>query len=400
MKRAAVLLVVLAIALTACTTSRQRGELEGAIRQLSHALSQQPDNPPYMYLLASYHDKAGNSNEVAYWLERLETLGWSYGVNPADFPKSRTENFRVAAERLNAREQRVNNAAAAFTIAAQRDLIPEGIAYDPVDDVFYVSSLHRRKVLRVDRTGAATDFVPEAHENIGGTLGLKVDPVRRLLWTASGVLPEMRNYTKAERGRSDVLAFDLRTGRIARRIPIGTAGSDALPNDMALLPDGSVLVTDSGRGLVLRIAEGSSVAEPWLDGFQYPNGIAASDDGRTVYVADFRGVTRVDIADKSKRPLAARALIGGIDGLAFHRGRLVGIQNSIGNPRVIRIDSNDGSVEILESRNPQFDMPTTGVVVGDELYFIANSQLRSFHPNHTIWGEERLKEAVVLRLKL
>lgn len=398
-----VLVPLLAALLVACTTMRPRGsgEIEAGIRQITQALTQQPDNAPLIYVLATLHDRAGNANEVVYWLNILDQLGWDYGVAPYDFGKSSsTAGFRAIADRLNAREPRVRKASVAFTIEGHRDLIPEGIAWDPVDDAFYLSSTHRRKVVRVDRSGAARDFVAEGADGMGSSLGLKVDAKRRILWVVAGASETMRGYSASQKGQGALYGYDLRDGKLATKIAIGTKQQPAMLNDLALASDGTLYITDMEAGRVLRVAPGATSFEPWIDGLQHPNGIAVSDDDRHVYVADFRGVLRVATADKAQQRLAAGPWLGGIDGLSFHEGSLIGIQNATGRPRVIRIHlGEDTRVEILESGNEQFDLPTTGVVANDGYYFIANPQIRAFD-GHTIWPEERLKSPIMLRLPL
>lgn len=125
---------------------------QGAIKQLTDAVTQQPNNLVYIYLLATYHARAHDAANTVKWLERLDELGWEHGVNKIDFRSIDNRAFRDAVARLEAREPRVNKARPAFTLTGQRDLVPEGIAYDPVDDVFYVSGIYRRKVLRVTVT--------------------------------------------------------------------------------------------------------------------------------------------------------------------------------------------------------------------------------------------------------
>ena len=391
-------LVLFALFAAACSM-RPTGEraLEGQIRQITEALGASPTNGPLVYHLATLHDQAGNPNETVHWLHRLEQLGWEHGINAADFRKTKSAEFRELAARLNGREPLVAKAQVAFTVEGQRDLIPEGIAYDPVDDAFYLSSIYRRKIVRVDRTGRATEFASEGEEGAGSTLGLKVDPERRLLWVAASATEEMHGYTAAQKGTAALLAYDLRTGKMVRRL----SATGAFLNDLALLADGTLFVTDSEGGRVFRVVPNGETLEPWIEGFQYPNGIALSDDGRRLYVADFRGVTTVSLEDKSQQRLETRGWIGGIDGLSVHNGTLVGIQNAAGNPRVVRIHLNDGNrVEVLESKNAQFDIPTTGVVARGDYYFIANSQLRAFTDDHAIWPHERLKDPVILRIGL
>jgi sugar lactone lactonase YvrE len=68
---------------------------------------------------------------------------------------------------------------------ARRDLIPEGIAWDAADSVFYLSSIHRRSVFRLDRAGNGRELGPTGDAGAFGMLGLKVDTARRRLWACS-----------------------------------------------------------------------------------------------------------------------------------------------------------------------------------------------------------------------
>lgn len=399
MKRAAVLLVAL---LAACTTATPPAappvvdeQTRGAIAQLEQAVAAYPNNQPYTYILATFYDRAHDAENVVKWLTRLDELGWEYGVSPESFRNTNTRAFRDIAAKLDARVPRVNRAARAFTLQNQRDLVPEGIAYDPVDDVFYVSGIYRRKVLRVDRNGRATDFVREGQDGMLGGLGVKVDRDRRLLWVISTTTPEMRGWTKGD-DRSMLAAYDLRDGRLVKKID----ATPAMLNDLTLLRDGSLFATDMGRHKVVRLAPGADTLEIWAEEFQFPNGIAISDDERTLYVADFRGLTRFNLADKARTRIESKTLLGGIDGLSVHNGALIGIQNSIGRPRVLRVFPEDGRIEILESNNPLFELPTTGAVAGNDYFFIANPGLRSFHADQTIWPTEKLEDPVMLRIAL
>ena len=372
-------------------------QTKGLITQLTAALEQQPTNTPWIYILAQSHDRARNAAEVARWLARLDELEWTLGVNPIDFRNTASDRaVRAAIAKLDARHQRVSNAHVAFTIRGQRDLVPEGIAHDPVDDVFYLSSIHRRKVVRVDRSGNARDFVPEAQDGMLSSLGMKVDAQRRLLWVISTGTPEMRNATPEDEKRSILAAYDLRDGKLVQKIE----ATPALLNDLVVLSNGSLFATDMGRQKVVRLGPGATTLEDWAEGFSYPNGIAISADESTLYVADFRGVTRFTIADKTRTPIESSSLLNGIDGLNFVDGNLIAIQNSIGNPRVIRIDPATGNVDVLEAKNALFEIPLTGAVAHGEYWFIANPGLRSFHDDHTIWPMEKLEDPVMLRLPL
>lgn len=395
MKRAVAILLFATLACTSTAPVVVDEATKGAIANITQAVEANPTHQPLIYILATYYDKARDSAAVVKWLTRLDELGWEYGVGPDGFRNTNTREFRAIAAKLNAREPRVARAQTAFTLANQRDLIPEGIAYDPVDDVFYLSGIYRRKVLRVDRSGMATDFVAEAQDGMLGGLGMKVDAKRRLLWVISSTTPEMRGWKDGD-DRSKLAAYDLRDGHLVRTIE--TTGG--MLNDLTLLADGSLFATDMKRHAVVRLAAGADAFEDFAKELSYPNGIAVSEDERSLYVADFRGITRFDLRDQSRTRLESKSLLGGIDGLSVHRGKLIGIQNSTGKARVIRIDPANGDVEILESGNALFEIPTTGAVAADNYYFIANPGLRSFNEDHSIWPMEKLEEPVMLKIAL
>jgi len=58
-------------------------------------------------------------------------------------------------------------------------------------------------------------------------------------------------------------------------------------------------------------------------------------------------------------------------------------------------------VEVLEAHNPLFSgMPTTGTLVGDTLYYIANSQLNAVGPDGRFLAADKLQEPAVLKVRL
>ena len=97
----------------------------------------------------------------------------------------------------------------AFTIP-EKGLITEGLAYDPAEETFFVSSVHKRRILSVSSTGEAKTFASE-QDGLFSVLGMSVDAKRRHLWVTSTAFPQMLNFKKEEDGVSAVFKFDLRT---------------------------------------------------------------------------------------------------------------------------------------------------------------------------------------------
>jgi hypothetical protein len=78
-------------------------------------------------------------------------------------------------------------------------------------------------------------------------------------------------------------------------------------------------------------------------------------------------------------PRPSALCLATIDGLYFHGGSLIAIQNAFMTPRVVRfhLTRDLGAIErfeVLERRNPLFEGVTTGVIAGDEFYYMANIQ--------------------------
>jgi hypothetical protein len=135
--------------------------------------------------------------------------------------------------------------------------------------------------------------------------------------------------------------------------------------------------------------------------------MAVSPDGRFLFVADYlQGIARVDLkhGEVAFLPPPEELLTSGIDGLLLAGDSLVGIQNGLRPHRVVRLELDPAHSRItggsvLERAHRRFDEPTLGVVVGDALYYVANSQYGHFDENGSP-DLERLREPVVLRLTL
>jgi DNA-binding beta-propeller fold protein YncE len=299
----------------------------------------------------------------------------------------------------------------AFTIN-QPDLIPEGIAHDPVTRTFYVSSTYRRKIVAVGREGEPRDFTAEGQDGLLGVVGMKVDARRRMLWAAAGDagrnMPMVRMTPDGE-GRSGLFQYDLRTRKLVRKLhPAGRERH--FLNDLVLDERGNVYVTDSLQGAIHTVRAGGARLETLIEAGRLPrpNGIAISGDQRTLYVATRQGYRAIDIATRRIRALPSAVPVGSTDGLAYHRGALIAVQpweQGRVVERYILSPAGDRIVrsEVLVADHPEHLQPTTGVVVGDELHYIANSQLQLFRSIFRADGTFPLlplRPVVVLRVGL
>ncbi len=381
---------------------------------LEHARVAQQLRPTHggvTYALASAYALNGDTATALATLRRFAALG--YSAEPAadsDFVSLRGSQGLADVERQLARNREpVVRSTVAFTLP-ERDLLTEGVAYDPRDGVFYVSSVHRRKIVRMTADGQFSDLLAFDDKEPWAPLGMKVDAARRVLWVAATSLPQGEGYAPADSNRSALVRIDLKTGRIAGQYEIPRDGRPHALGDVAVSRDGDVYSSDSRSPVIYRVAAGSGTLERFVESplLLSGQGLALSPDERRLYVADYsRGIVLVDLEARtaSLLPSPDTALALGIDGLYYHDGALLGIQNGVTPHRVVRLElSRDGTRLLrsvtVERAHPSYIEPTLGVLVGRELYYVANSQYEQFGEDGRVANPDSLKQPVILRLRL
>jgi sugar lactone lactonase YvrE len=358
-----------------------------------------------MYRLAQALARAGQGAEAVRWLKTALDQGLDLDLGDAAFLSLRDRaDFQEQLARAVAVKP-VSRSRVAFRIPA-RELIPEGIAWDARTGHFFVGSLYERRIVRVTPEGHVSDFATRGPDGLEDVLGLKVDPVRRRLWACTAA----SGRTGSVAGSSALFEYDLDTGKLLKARWLREPGTKHLLNDLAFTTAGEVFVTDSDANTVWRLAPGGEALEVLVAGdtFLYPNGIALSADEKRLYVADFKnGLSSLDLAGRTTTPLPHPGAVStaGIDGLYRDGNELVAVQNGAGRDRIVRYrlsasgDRVEG-LEVLESRNPLFRIPTTGVVAGDDFVYLANANLEALDEDGNLKKGAHLEEVVVLRAPL
>ena len=386
-------------------------DFPGFLRHAREAERLRPAHGGVVYGLACAYALTGDTIAALATLQHFAALGHTADIGAdADFASLRSlpafDSLRQAMRRNAAP---LVHSTPAFTLA-ERDLLTEGIAYDPKTRSFFVGSVHRGKILRMDSRGRPTEFVPSGLKGFWAPLGMRVDPVRRELWVAAAAVPQTVGYDSADAGRSGLFRFDLASGALTGRFPLPADGQPHTLGDVTIARSGDVYSTDSRGPGVYRVRAGSDSIEEFVTSplLLSAQGLALDAEERTLYVADYsRGILRIDLATRAVRLLdtADDVLALGIDGLYLVEGSLVGIQNGVAPPRVVRLrlDASGNRVEravVLERARPDYAEPTLGVVVGHDLFYVAASQWERFRDDGTVDAPDTLRPPLVLRLRL
>ena len=381
-----------------------------AIDNLKKALELIPDHPTLFYNIAAISALQGKKTEAIASLSKLAEMGLAlHPEKDPDFDSIKdSPEFKAILKRFEDSRAPVVKSSTAFTIH-EKGLITEGLAYDPVEEAFFVSSVHKRKILSISKSGEPTTFASEK-DGLFSVLGMSVDAKRRHLWVTTTAFPQMVNFKKEEDGASAVFKFDLRTKKLVKKYVLSNAIKKHALGDLIIQSNGDVFTTDSLSPAVYLISAQRDEIELFLEdpGFASPQGLAFSSDERHLFMADYStGLFDIDVKTKKAAHLAplAGATLLGIDGLYFHKGSLIGVQNGVTPQRVIRVwlSKDLGRVErleVVEANNPVFLEPTLGVLVKDTFYFIANSQWPLVDENGKLAAEDKLQDPVVLKMNL
>lgn len=291
-----------------------------------------------------------------------------------------------------------------YEIKADKDLIAEGIALNPENGVIYLSSYHKKKIVRYDPTGnTSEDFIKTGEHGFKGGVGMLVH--NNQLFTLS-------SERTATHSASLLLVFDPESSRLLHSYTLQDTVAHFM-NDLAIGPGNVVYITDTERHMVYQLSYPQGTIKMALqdESLKYPNGIAISDDGTKLYVDSWtHGIRIVDtgswqILNGPHSPTSQY----GIDGLKYHRGNLYAISNG-GSDRsghgLVRIALNPagdslGAVTPVLLGHEKMDIPTTFSIHEGYAYILANSQLERLDQEINMIREpDSLTYTYIIRKKL
>jgi hypothetical protein len=260
----------------------------------------------------------------------------------------------------------------AFTVT-EKDLIPEGLAYNPADKSFFISSIHKHKIVRILSDGRCEDFTFSRQDGLGEILGMKIDAVNQHLWACSN---EVENGVAT---KSMIHQYNLTTKKLIQKSELNEKGH--LFNDLDFA-NGRIFITDSDANSIYIVSDENKLQFFFKDEkLKYCNGLAFNSSGTKLFISSFTGLYSLDTKTKKLERLRLPGYhLFGIDGLYLYKKSLVGIQNTSFPESVNQYffnENQDGfsAAKNLVAADRHFNVPTTGAIVNDWFYFIANSQM-------------------------
>src|SRR6516164_8075407 len=191
--------------------AQQQDEVKGTVAEPSDAaeVRQQialverlervvPDRGAVLYYVSTAKQHLGETLEALKLIK--ECVALREGFDPAGSPSFRalkdSKEFQELVAGVHRDFPAVSQSRVVFE-TLEKDLVPEGLAYDEKQNLFYMSSLNRRKIVKIAQDGNVSDFVPSGRDHLLPVLGIRLDPTDGSVWANSF----------SERGRAELLHF-------------------------------------------------------------------------------------------------------------------------------------------------------------------------------------------------
>jgi hypothetical protein len=349
----------------AARAARERGDNAALLANMRKLAAIVPGHPSPQIALARGLALDGDGAGAVGLLNRIADLGFSFGAaDDAAFQKLKDDpGFVAAAQRLAANGKGLRRGKGVIKLGLPGG--SEGVAWSGTTKSFLMGSSGSIYAYKLDGNDAAKPIAKAGGSQI---LGIRPDPATRSFLVC---------VNEADGSNSAVVRHDESSGEIKGTYKL--PAQNAYCNDIALLKNGSFAVTDSNNG-IFHLVDGKLAPLGLTTPIYVPNGIASDLDKNRLYVAHAGGVVVHDIATgKSRELAAAKTLIGGIDGMVWHKGSLIGVQNPRDAAiRLLRItpnaDAQAAKVDVLLAGADFPGRASTVAVAGDEAFVIGTTK--------------------------
>jgi hypothetical protein len=240
--------------------------------------------PQSLLEIARADVRVGDQNAALHELEQFVRMGQSADLRAtsADFSALlKNANFTRIQSGMEANRSSISLGSTAFLLS-DSGLLAEDVDYDPRTKRFFITSVREKKIVSTETSGASTEFAKAPDD--WPMLAVKVDPSRGVLW-ATEVAIRGFSAPESDWGRSALLCYDLKSGKLLRRIE---GPRPSALGDMALTEQGDVIVSDGDGGGVYRVLANAGTMQRLDDGdFISPQTPAMHPDGKRIFVPDY-----------------------------------------------------------------------------------------------------------------
>ena len=386
-------------------------DMKHLIWTLQRVVELMPNSGELKLQLAMAYAKANEKSKAYDTLLRMQVQGFGFDIakDPRFEPIHGTRVWDYLVANLAANAKQFGEGKVAFELP-RGDHLYNALAWDATRKQLLVGSEREGKVLRADVNGKLSEFIaPDASNGMWGVDALAVDEAHGKLYVASAASLRYKGFDKDNAGKAGLFEFELATGKFVKKYTFPQSEGAHVLTSVVVGKDGQVYAADGPRRSVYKLENGafrSIVNNPRLSGI---TGLALSDNGKTLYIADYAmGIFGFDLTKSAAFELAydpSRLVLGGIDSMYWYAGNLIVLESGMVPKRVMRVKlSDDGHAIVsampLDVAQPAFDNIGQAAVAGDNLYFVANREDELYDDHGVLTDASALEPISIFRSDL
>jgi hypothetical protein len=261
-----------------------------------------------------------------------------------------------------------------------RNVHPESVTSSR-DGSLFVGSIAGTIYRAGPHDAAAKPFItPDAGNGLRAVFGVLADDAGGKLWVCSVANPFVR--APGPQAPSEVVAFDIRTGKVAGRWAFPAPGGTC--NDIAIAKDGSAYATDTPGGRILKLAKGGTALQVVAEDERLKgiDGIAFAADGamyiNNVQKHELWRVKPVAGGSAQLTLLTATRKMEGPDGLRPIGGnRFLQAEGPPGRITLVTIEGDTARIDVLREG---LDSSPGVTLVGNTVYAVEGKINYLFSP--------------------
>jgi outer membrane protein assembly factor BamB len=261
------------------------------------------------------------------------------------------------------------------------DAYPEGVAYDVINNSFYVSSQRSGTVGRVNRSGQYS--VLHADSTLKSSYGMKMHPDGKRLFVCIGDANNSKFTSPDTRKKmARLISIDVTTGKKITDLDLsGLIAGKHFVNDLAFDDKGNIYITDSYAHAVYKVDQAGKASvfarHPVFETEGVGlNGIVYHSGGFLLVNINATGrLYKIDIADPAKVDrVDIEQYFLGADGLLLNDMNTLTIVVNGGNNKIFKIRTDNGwkSAYLVATTlaADRFTYPTTAASDGRDIWVL------------------------------
>jgi len=271
---------------------------------------------------------------------------------------------------------------------------PEGIVYDKLANIYYVSSARLGNIGKVSPQGVYS--LLHADSNLKSTYGLKIHPDGTRLFACAGDANYSKYTNPATRTKmARLLTIDLKSGKKLADIDLSALiPGKHFPNDIAFDAQNNAYITDSFAGAIYKVsADGKASIFAKDDLFKTEgvgvNGIVFHSAGFLIVDNTAKGqLFKIDIKNpKNVQKIATEQFFVGADGLLLTDNNNLTMVVNGGSDKIYQLTSTDNwqsaKVTAATLTTDRFTYPSTATANGKDIW-VMNAQFNQLLDSNSV----------------